>query len=159
MLRGADLSPEFVVASLEPMGGQATIQKIAVNAVMSGCRPEYMPVLIAAVEALKNPEFDLRGISTTTNPDTPMLVVSGPIVDQLRINSGTNALGRGWRANATIGRALHLIVQNIGGSWPGITDMSCFGQPGEFSMCLGENGMANPWSSPSRHRGVSSDSL
>lgn len=145
MLAGADLSAEYVVAVLDPMGGQATVEKIAANAVMAGCSPAYMPILIAAVEAVARPEFDLRGVSTTTNPDVPMLVVSGPIVGELGINADTNTLGRGWKANATIGRALHLIIQNIGGSWPGVTAMSAIGQPGEFSMMLAENQAASPW--------------
>ncbi|HUL01496.1 MAG TPA: hypothetical protein VLX29_11690 [Nitrospirota bacterium] len=145
MLAGSDLSADYVVAALDPMGGQATVEKIAVNAVMAGCNPAYMPILLAAVEAVARPEFDLRGVSTTTNPDIPMLIVSGPIVGELGINADTNTLGRGWKANATIGRALHLILQNVGGSWPGITDMSAIGQPGEFSMMLAENQSANPW--------------
>jgi hypothetical protein len=145
MLRGADISPEFTIATLDPMGGRATVEKIAVNAVMAGCKPAYMPILLAAVEAVADPAFDLRGHSTTTNTDTPMIIISGPITKELAINSGVNALGRGWQANATIGRALHLIIQNIGGSWPGVTDMSCTGQPGEFAMCLAENADANPW--------------
>lgn len=145
MLRGADISPEFVIAVLDPMGGQATVEKVAVNAVMAGCKPAYMPVLLAAVEALADPAFDLRGHSTTTNPDTPMIIVSGPIVKDLAVNAEAGALGRGWQANAAIGRALHLVMQNVGGSWPGVTDMSCLGQPGEFTMCLAENADANPW--------------
>jgi hypothetical protein len=145
MLRGADLATEYVIAELDPMGGQATVEKIAVNAVMAGCEPAHLPILIAAVEVVARPEFDLRGVSTTTNPDIPMLIVSGPVVGQLGINSGTNTLGRGSKANATIGRALHLIIQNVGGSWPGVTDMSSIGQPGEFSMMLAENGPASPW--------------
>lgn len=145
ILKGSDLPAEFVVAVLDPMGGQATIEKIAVNAVMAGCKPEYMPILIAAVELVAKPEFDLRGLATTTNPDVPMIVVSGPIIKQLDINAGTNTLGRGYWANATISRALHLIIQNIGGSWPGVTDMSTIGQPGDFVMMLAENSEANPW--------------
>jgi len=145
MLEGSDLSPDFLITILDPMGGLATVEKIAVNAVMAGCRPEYMPILMAAVEAISHPDFNLRGMATTTNPDIPMIIVSGPITKQLDINTGTNALGRGWQANATIGRALNLIINNIGGSWPGVTDMSCLGQPGEFSMMLGENQEANPW--------------
>ena len=145
MLRGADLSPEYRIAFVDPMGGQATVEKIAVNAVMAGCRPEYMPVLMTAVEAIADPALDLRSVATTTNPDTPMIIVSGSVAGRLDINSGTNALGRGWKANTTISRALHLIVQNIGGSWPGVTDMSCLGQPGEISMMLAENEGANPW--------------
>jgi len=145
MLGGTELAPEEVVAVLDPMKGQATVGKIAANAVMAGCRPEYMPVLIAAVQAIADPSFNLLGVATTTNPDTPMILVNGPIARQLEINSGTNALGRGWQANATIGRALHLIINNIGGSWPAVTDMSCLGHPGEFAMCLAENEEKNPW--------------
>lgn len=145
MLRGTDLSPDHVVATVEPMAGQATVEKIAVNAVMAGCRPEYMPVLIAAVEAVTDPALDLKGMATTTSPDVPMLIINGPIVEQLDINAGVNALGRGWQANASIGRALHLIIQNVGGSWPGVTDMSSLGQPGDFTMVLAENEKANPW--------------
>jgi hypothetical protein len=145
MLKGTDLSPEHPVGIIELMKGQATVEKIAVNAVMAGCRPEYMPVLMAAVQGIAEPDFGLYGLSSTTNPDTPMIIVNGPIAKQLDINSGTNALGRGWTANATIGRALHLIVNNIGGSWPGVTDMSCLGTPGDFTMMLAENEEANPW--------------
>ncbi len=157
MLRGTDLPPDYVVATLEPIGGQATVEKIAVNAVMAGCRPEYMPVLIAAVEVIGDPAFDLKGVATTTNPDVPMLIINGPIAKQLDINSGANALGRGWQANATIGRALHLIAQNIGGSWPGVSDASSLGYPGDFSMCLAENEAANPWQSLHVESGFSED--
>lgn len=145
MLSAADLSPDTVIAILEPMGGVATIEKIAVNAVMAGCRPEYLPLLMTAVELVAKPEFDLRGLATTTNPDVPMIIVSGPIVEQLDINAGVNSLGRGWRANASISRALHLIIQNIGGSWPGVTDMTSIGHPGDFVMMLAENRKASPW--------------
>lgn len=157
MLRGTDLPPGYVVASLDPMGGQATVEKIAVNAIMAGCRPEYMPVLIAAVEAIADPVFNLVGVGTTTNPDVTMLIVNGPIAKQLDINSGSNALGRGWEANATIGRALHLIEQNIGGSWPGVSDVSSLGQPGDYSMMLAENEAANPWQPLHVERGFAKD--
>ena len=144
MLKGTDLAPETVIGTIDPMGGQATVEKIAVDAVMAGCRPEYMPVLLTAVEAVSDPEFDLRGVATTTNPDVPMLIVSGPIAKQLDINAGSNALGRGWQANAAISRALHLIINNIGGSWPGVTDMSTLGQPGDFAMMLARTRMPVP---------------
>ena len=157
MLRGTDLPPNYVVATLDPMGGQATVEKIAVNAVMAGCRPEYMPILIAAVEAIADPVFNLVGVGTTTNPDVTMLIVNGPIAKQLDINSGPNALGRGWEANATIGRALHLIEQNIGGSWPGVSDVSSLGQPGDYSMMMAENEAANPWDTLAVERGFKKD--
>jgi hypothetical protein len=145
MLKGTQLKPDQIVGTVELMKGQATVEKIAANAVMAGCRPAYLPVLIAAVQAVAETAFGLYGLASTTNPDTPMLIVNGPIARQLEINSGTNALGRGWSANATIGRALHLIVNNIGGSWPGVTDMSCLGTPGDFAMMLAENEEKNPW--------------
>ena len=146
MLKGSDLDPDYVVSAIDPVGGQATIEKIAVNAVMAGCRPEYMPVLIAAVEAVMDPNVNLRGMASTTSPDVPLLIINGPIAGQLEINSGSNALGRGSRANSSISRALNLIIQNIGGSWVGITDMSTLGQPADFSNMLAENEAASPWS-------------
>jgi hypothetical protein len=149
MLRGTDLSGDFEVAVLEPMYGVATIEKIAVNAVMAGCEPAHMPVLIAAVEAAADRNVDLRGMGTTTNPDAILLIVSGPVVKDLRLNAEVNVFGRGSRANLALSRALHLILYNIGGSRPGITDMSTLGQPGEIAMFLAENADANPW--PSIH--------
>ncbi len=145
MLKGSDLDPDYVVSTIDPIGGRATIEKIAVNAVMAGCRPEYMPVLIAAVEAVMDPKVNLRGMAITTSPDVPLLIINGPIAKGLDINSGSNALGRGSRANSSISRALNLIVQNIGGSWVGITDMSTLGQPADFSNMLAENEEGSPW--------------
>ena len=145
MLKGTDLPPDRVISVVPPKGGQATVEKIAVNAVMAGCRPEYMPVLIAATEAAAEPEFSLSTLGTTTSNDCPLVIVSGPVARQLDINSGSNALGRGWRANASIGRAFHMILNNIGGSWPGVNDMSSLGHPGEFANCLAEIDEGNPW--------------
>ena len=122
MLAGYDLPDDFPIATLPPLDGVATVGKIAVNAVMAGCEPRHMPLLVAAVEAVSQPEFDLRGVATTTNPDSVLVIVSGPIVKRLGISAGTNTFGRGNRANACIGRALHLIISNVGGSRPGITD-------------------------------------
>lgn len=149
MLAGYDLPGDVPIATLAPLDGVATVEKIAVNAVMAGCLPQHMPVLVAAVEAVSQPEFDLRGVATTTNPDAVLVIVSGPIVERLGLNAGTNAFGRGNRANACISRALHLIINNVGGSRPGITDMSTLGQPGDFAMCVAENAAASPW--PSFH--------
>lgn len=147
MLRGTDLDPDFVVAVLDPMNGQATVEKIAVNAVMAGCLPEHMPVLIAAVEALSDPAFDLKGMSNTTSPDTPLLILTGPIIKDIDFNVDTNTMGRGRLANSTIGRAVHLLINNVGGAWPGINDLSNIGSPAEYGMVIGENAAANPWSS------------
>ena len=149
MVAGYDLPGDFPIATLAPMEGVATVEKIAVNAVMAGCEPRHMPLLVAAVEAVSQPEFDLRGMSTTTNPDAVLMIVSGPIVEKMGLNAGTGTFCRGNRANACISRALHLVIQNVGGSRPGITDMSTLGQPGEFVMFMAENIDASPW--PSWH--------
>lgn len=149
MVAGYDLPGDFAIATLAPMDGVATVEKIAVNAVMAGCEPRHMPLLVAAVEAVSRPEFDLRGMSTTTNPDAVLMIVSGPIVKAMGLNAESGTFGRGNRANACISRALHLIIQNVGGSRPGVTDMSTLGQPGEFVMCMAENIDASPW--PSWH--------
>ncbi len=145
MLTGTDRSPDEIVAMVEPSGRKATVEKIAINAVMAGCRPEYMPVLIAAVEAITNPDFNLKGTKTTTGMDTIMLVINGPIRKQLDINSGSGAFGPGWRANATMGRAVQLIVRNIGQSIPGVTDMSIVGNQADYTFLFGENEEQNPW--------------
>jgi len=134
-----------VVAEVEPQRGVATIEKIAINAVMAGCKPEYMPVLIAAVEALAEPAFNIHGIQCTTNPVAPLAIVNGPIIPKLDINCGRNALGQGRRANATIGRAIRLILTNIGGGLPGQVDQATLGMPGKYSFCLGENEAESPW--------------
>lgn len=153
MIAGYDLPGDFAIATLAPMDGVATVENIAVNAVMAGCEPRHMPLLVAAVEAVSQDDFDLRGMSTTTNPDAVMMIVSGPIVEQMGLNAGTGTFGRGNRANASISRALHLVIQNVGGSRQGVTDMSTLGQPGEFVMFLAENAKATPWGSFHTERG------
>ncbi|MDO8674404.1 MAG: hypothetical protein Q7O66_23605, partial [Dehalococcoidia bacterium] len=105
-----------VVAEIPTLNGQATIEKIAINAVMAGCKPEYMTVLFAAIDAVMVPAFNIGGLQATTNPVAPMIIVNGPIRGGLGINSGSGALRPGWRANATIGRALRLVLVNIGGA-------------------------------------------
>lgn len=153
MLQGYDLPGDVAVATLAPMDGVATVGKIAVNAVMAGCEPWHMPVLVAAVEAVAQPEFDLRGMSTTTNPDAVLVILSGPIAEKLGFNASTNTFGRGNRANACVSRALHLVLNNVGGSRPGVTDMSTLGHPGDFVMFLAENSKASPWPSFHTERG------
>lgn len=145
MLRGTDRPADEVVATVAPAYGAATVEKIAINAVMAGCRTEYLPVVIAAVEACAAPEFNLYGIQTTTNPVAPLVLVNGPIRERLGFNSGGNALGQGNRANATVGRALRLVLTNIGGGRPGELDFATLGFPGKYTLCCAENEEANPW--------------
>jgi hypothetical protein len=134
-----------LVAVLPPRKGQATIEAIAVNAVMAGCRPEYMRVIVPAVEALADPAFPLELMQITTNPMTPFLLVNGPARRELQINCATGCLGPGWRANATIGRAIRLILNNIGGAVPGTYSKSTFGSPLRYSYLCGENEEESPW--------------
>jgi len=136
---------DTLIAELPPLGGKATIERIAVNAVMAGCLPEYMPVVIAAIQALMDPRFNLRGVMCSTGIHTPLIVVNGPIAKTLDINSGYNCFGQGWRANATIGRAVKLILVNLGGAVPGDTNKATFGHPGAYTYCIAESEEANPW--------------
>src|SRR4029077_7391273 len=112
MLRFNSLRPDQVIATLAPDNAASTVEKIAINAVMAGCRNEYLPVLIAAVKAIAEPRFNLLWVQATTSAVTPCLVINGPIRRNLDVNGGRGALGPGWRANATIGRALRLIMIN-----------------------------------------------
>ncbi len=145
MLAGADRGPEEVVAKLEPAGGSATVEKIAINAVMAGARPEYLPVIIAAVEATAEPAFNLHTTAISTASVTPFVVVSGKIAGELGINSGAGCLGPGWQANATIGRTLRLIIMNVAGAYPGEKDMGGFGHPGRYAMVMAEAEDKSPW--------------
>ncbi|MGA2958802.1 MAG: hypothetical protein ABSF48_24160 [Thermodesulfobacteriota bacterium] len=147
MLKYTDRFPNEVVGIVEPMKGKATVEKIAVNAVMAGARPEYLPVIIAAVEAIADPDFDLYGVQTTDESVTPLLIINGPVIKDLNINYGFGALGPGWQSqpNATIGRAVRLVINNIGGAWPATISLSGIGQAGKYTLCLAENEEANPW--------------
>lgn len=145
ILKGTDLSRDHVMGVMPPKSGKVTVEKIAINAVMAGCRPTYMPVLIAAVEGLLENDFDLPGVQTSTGPHSPLLIINGPIRQQIRVNYSSGALGPGWQANASIGRAIRLILNNIGGAKIGITDMTTLGMAENFTYCLGENEEKNPW--------------
>lgn len=145
MLSAVDRDLQEVVAVLPPRSAAATVEKIAVNAVMAGCLPDYLPVVIAAVEAMTEEKFDLLAVQATTHPCGPLIVVNGPIAKKLGINSRGNAFGPGVRANATIGRALRLILLNIGGGIPMQIDKSTHGQPAKYTYCVAENEEENPW--------------
>jgi hypothetical protein len=133
------------IGPIPPRWRMATIEKIAINAVMAGCRPEYFPVVLAAVAALLDDDCQLYGIQTATNTTAPLLIVNGPIVAELDLNARGNLFGQGWRANATIGRAVQLVFRNIGGDVAGETDMSTHGQSGKFTSCIAEAEQDSPW--------------
>jgi hypothetical protein len=145
MLQYSPVSADHAIGELEPMLGVATAEKLAANAVMAGCLPEYFPVVLAATRALLDPSFNLLGVQTTDENVAPLLIVSGPIAGRLGINSGIGALGPGWQANATIGRALRLIMSNIGGGWPGVVSLAGIGQPARYTLCIAEEEGESPW--------------
>jgi hypothetical protein len=145
MIEAANRFPDDVIAQLAPNYADATIEKIAINAVMAGCLPEHMPVLIAAVEAIAEPNFNLTAVQTTTNPAAVMVIVNGPIRHKLKINCRSGCLGPGWRSNATIGRALRFVLINIGGALPADVDKAIHGMPGKYSFCFGEDEEGSPW--------------
>ncbi len=157
MVEGSRRDPSHLVGYINPEGGAATVEKIAVNAVMAGCLPEYMPVLIAAVQAITEPGFNIHGIQTTTNPVAPALIINGPIRNQLGVNSGRGCLGPGWRANATIGRALRFLLINVGNAKPLTTDMAIHGMPGKYTFCFGENEEESVWDPLQVERGLAPD--
>ncbi len=148
MLRGTGRAPDEVVAVLEPGFGMATVEKLAINCVIAGCRPEHLPVLTAAVKAVSDPKFFLRIAAMSTGPHAPLILINGPITKELGINSGRCALGPGSQnhANVVIGRALRLIYMNIGQAYPGVMDLDTIGSANKFSLCVAENEAANPWS-------------
>ena len=137
-------APSDVLGEVEPLRGEATVEKIAANAVMAGCRPEHFPVVLAAVEAVLDPAFNMRGVQTTDENVAPLIVVSGPLAARLGINASFGALGPGWRANAAIGRAVRLVMLNLGGGWPGAVSLAGLGQPGRYTLCLAER-EDSPW--------------
>lgn len=147
MLRGTSHAPDEVIGLVPPRMGVLTVELAAVHAVMAGAKPEYMPVLLAAMEALLDPAHEFRAATTTTNPCAPLIVVNGPIREELGIQSGTGALAPSpySEPNATIGRAVNLIADVVGGSKPPSPDKTTLGFPGSYTMVLGENEEANPW--------------
>jgi len=157
MFAGTRRKPDEVVAVLVPRLGRATVEAVAANAVMAGALPEHLSVILAAVEAVADPSFNLQAVQTTTHPCSPLCIVNGPIARRLGINAAGNVFGQGSRANAGIGRALRLTLQNVGGARPGKEDRATHGHPGKYAYCVAENEAASPWEPLSVERGFSSE--
>jgi len=153
MLKGTSRAPDEVVGLMPPDLVPCTVEKVAVNAVMAGCKPEYMPVLLAALEASLTDAFGLHGLICTTMFGSPLIIVNGPVARAIGMNSGVNALGQGNRANATIGRALQLIIRNVGGGRPGEIDRATLGNPGKYSFCFAE-AEDSEWLPLAQERGI-----
>jgi hypothetical protein len=145
MLDGTSRAPDEIVAVVPPDLVSVTVEKVAINAVMAGCKPAYLPVVLAAVEAACSDAFNMHGLLATTYFSGPVVIVNGPIAAQIGMNSGVNCFGQGNRANATIGRALQLVVRNVGGGVPGGVDQATFGSPGKHTFCFAEDEIGSPW--------------
>jgi hypothetical protein len=153
MLAGTSRAPDEVVAIAPPDLQPVTVEKVAINAVMAGCKPEYLPVVLTALEAACTDEFNMHGLLATTMPVGPVIVVNGPIRRAIGMNAGVNALGQGNRAGLTIGRALQLVIRNVGGGKPGEVDRATHGSPGKLSFCFAEDEEGSPWEPLSVERG------
>lgn len=145
MLSGTTRAPDEIVTVVPPDLVECTVEKIAINAVLAGCKPEYLPVVLAAVEASCTDRFNMHGVLATTMGVGPVLVVNGPIGRAIGMNSGMNVFGQGNRANSTIGRALQLVVRNVGGGRPGEVDRATYGNPGKLGFCFAEDEEGSPW--------------
>jgi hypothetical protein len=154
MLSGTTRSPDEVIGNVPPDLAQCTVEKVAINAVLAGCKPEYMPVVLAAVEAALLDKFCMHGLLATTWFSGPIVIVNGPIRNAIGMNSRGNALGQGNRANATIGRALQLVIRNVGGGKPQGVDRATFGTPGKYTFCFAEREEDSPWEPLSVERGI-----
>ena len=145
LLEHTTLGRHEVLGELDPLKGVATAEKVAANAVMAGCDPQHFALVVAAVRAIADPAFNLRGVQTTDENVAPVLVLSGPDAKRLEVNDTFGALGPGWRGSATVGRALRLVMNNIGGGWPGAVSVAGLGQPARYSLCFAENEANSPW--------------
>jgi len=157
MLRATVRDRHALIGEMPPNFGRLTVEKAAINAVMAGCKPEYLPVVLAAAECACDPAFNLHGVSTSTHFSAPLIVVNGPIRTRIGLNASFGVFGPGYRANATIGRALRLLMINIGGVRAGEVSMSTFGHPGRYTYCIAEHEEASPWPPYAVARGLRAD--
>ena len=157
MLTFCDRPLSEAIATIPPRYGEATPVRLAANAVMAGCRPEYFPLFLLAIEAMCEESFNLYGIQATTHPVAPLVIVNGPVARELGFNGGHNAFGPGTHSNATLGRAIRLALVNIGGAIPGTADMSTFGAPSKYSYVAAENEAESPWEPLHVERGFPRD--
>ena len=156
-LRATDQDPEEVIAILPPLQCKATVEKVAINSVMAGCLPAFMPVVQHAVQAVNKEKFNLPGVNATTHPVAICTIINGPISREIAVNSGVGCLGPGNIANATIGRAIRLCMMNIAGAVPGVGDHATLGSPAKYSFCFAEAENESPWEPLHVERGFNSD--
>lgn len=160
MLKNAKRSPQEIIGNVPPDNLPCTVEKVAINAVLAGCKPEYFPTVLASVEAALQDKFCMHGLLCTTYFSGPVMIVNGPVINEININNGVNALGQGSRANATIGRALQLLIRNVGGGHPGGIDRAVMGNPGKYTYCFAEDESDSDWGTLAQDRGYArSDSV
>jgi len=157
MLQAAELDPQQQVTFITNRQVAVTAEKVAINAVMAGCKPEYMPVVVAAIEAIGDPKWGYHGPGTSTAGAAVLMIVNGPMAERLGFNSGDNLFGPGWRANATVGRAVRLVMRNVIGSLPGRLDRGTLGHPGKFTYVIAENEADSPWTPLHVERGFDAE--
>src|SRR5213596_3508928 len=157
MLPGARLDPTQEIGFVAHRAVSITAEKVAINAVMAGCTPDFMPVVVAAVEGIADPKWSYHGPGTSTGGAAVLLIVNGPIARELDVNAGDNLFGPGWRSNLTIGRALRLVMRNVCGSRPGTLDRGTLGHPGKLSYVIAENEAESPWTPLHVERGFRPD--
>jgi hypothetical protein len=145
MVAATRLAPTAALGLMPPLWRDAVVEKLAVNAVMAGCEPAYFPVVVAAVQCMLDPSFNLYGVQATTHPVAPLVVVSGPYAASIGLHAGSGLFGPGFRANATIGRAIRLVLMNVGGGWPGRGDMATQGSPAKYAYAIAEREDVTPW--------------
>ena len=153
MLAGAGLEGAEVVGAVPPLMGEASVEAIAAHAVMAGCAPSFLPVVVAGLRAILAPRLNLNGVQGTMHAAAPLLIVNGPYARRIGLRGGTGCFGPGFRANATIGRAIRLVLLNLGGGIPGAASMSTFGSPARYAFCVAENEAESPWAPLSETRG------
>ena len=157
MLAATRRDPDEVIGTVPPLLSAATVRAIGVHAVMAGCKPPYLPLLIAIMEAVLDERFNLTLLQATTSAGAPFILVNGPYARAIGLHGGTGCFGPGFRANATIGRALRLMMMNLGGGIPGITALSGFGGPWRYTFCVAENEAESPWPSYATGKGFEAD--
>ena len=157
MLAGTERRPDEIIAVVPPNLVDLTVEKVAINAVMAGCKPEYLPVVITALETACTDAFNMHGLLATTMPVGPIIFINGPIRKSIGMNSGMNLLGQGNRANSTIGRAVQLTIRNVGGGRPGEVDRATHGSPSKYGLCFAEDEEGSPWQSYAQDQGFSSE--
>ena len=157
MLAGTERNPDEIVAVVPPAGETATVRDVALHALMAGCKPEYLPVVLGAIKIILRDEFNMGGVQCTMHGVAPLMIVNGPYAQKIGIHGGNGCFGPGFRANATIGRAIRLMLMNLGGGLAGLASATVFSSPIRYTACLTENVALSPWETLAQSQGYSKD--